>query len=80
MEQMMWSLKRFIRSNAWALFGAVVGAIGGYFYWREIGCATGTCPITSKPLNSIIYFAGLGYLLAGILRPKQIKNTEFKIK
>ncbi len=80
MEQKMWSLKRFIRSNAWALFGAVVGAIGGYFYWREIGCATGTCPITSKPLNSVIYFAGLGYLLAGILRPKQIKNTEFKIK
>ncbi len=71
----MWSLRKFVRSNVWALLGISLGALGGYFYWLEIGCATGTCPITSKPLNSVLYFAGLGYVLAGILNPKQ--NQRF---
>ena len=30
-------------------------------------CSTGTCPITSKPLNSILYFAFLGYLFVNIV-------------
>jgi len=66
----MWSLRKFVRSNVWSILGVALGGIGGYFYWREIGCATGTCPITSKPLNSVLYFAGLGYVLAGILKSK----------
>ncbi len=74
MEQKMWSLRKFVRSNVWSILGVALGGIVGYFYWREIGCATGTCPITSRPLNSVIYFAVMGYVLAGILRPKQVKN------
>lgn len=30
--------------------GILLGALGGYLYWRFVGCATGTCPITSSPL------------------------------
>jgi hypothetical protein len=44
-----------------------LGGIAGYFYWKEIGCVTGTCPITSKPLNSIIYFAVLAYFVTGTI-------------
>ncbi|RAR73930.1 hypothetical protein [Flavobacterium aciduliphilum] len=43
--------------------GVIVGAVSGYLYYRFIGCATGTCAITSKPLNSTAYFAVLGGLL-----------------
>jgi hypothetical protein len=71
MEKKMWSLRKFGRINVWSILGISLGALGGYFYWREIGCATGTCPITSKPLNSVLYFAGLGYILAGMLKPKR---------
>lgn len=43
--------------------GIVVGAIAGYLYYYYIGCASGTCSITSKPLNSSLYGAVMGGLL-----------------
>ena len=34
---------------------AVVGAIGGFLYYRLVGCASGTCPISSNPYISTAY-------------------------
>ena len=46
--------------------GVVIGAIAGYVYYFYIGCASGTCAITSKPLNSTLYGAVMGGLLFNI--------------
>jgi hypothetical protein len=35
--------------------GILVGAVAGYLYYRYIGYNSGTCVITSKPLNSTLY-------------------------
>jgi hypothetical protein len=43
--------------------GVVAGAIAGYLYYFYVGCASGTCAITSKPLNSTLYGALMGGLL-----------------
>ncbi|MDD2985330.1 DUF6132 family protein [Flavobacterium sp.] len=43
--------------------GIVVGLIAGYAYYHFIGCASGTCSITSKPVNSTLY----GGLMGGLL-------------
>jgi hypothetical protein len=43
--------------------GIVVGAIAGYLYYFYLGCASGTCAITSKPLNSTLYGALMGGLV-----------------
>ena len=43
--------------------GVIVGAIAGYAYYHFVGCASGTCAITSKPLNSTLY----GGLMGGLL-------------
>jgi hypothetical protein len=43
--------------------GIVVGAIAGYLYYYYIGCASGTCSITSRPLNSSLYGALMGGLV-----------------
>lgn len=43
--------------------GVVVGAIAGYLYYYYVGCASGTCSITSKPLNSTLYGAAMGGLI-----------------
>ncbi len=43
--------------------GVIVGAIAGYLYYFYIGCASGTCAITSKPLNSTLYGALMGGLV-----------------
>ena len=43
--------------------GVIVGGISGYLYYKYVGCSTGTCRITSKPVNSTLYFALIGGLL-----------------
>ena len=43
--------------------GVALGALGGYLYYYFIGCASGSCAITSKPLNSTVYGMFMGGLM-----------------
>ena len=52
--------------------GVVIGAITGYLYYAEIGCLSGTCAITSKPINSTLY----GGLMGGLLFNIFIKSSK----
>jgi hypothetical protein len=52
--------------------GIIVGAIAGYFYYFYIGCASGTCAITSKPLNSTLY----GSLMGGLIFNMFVKSPN----
>lgn len=54
---------KFFVKHKLLLIGTVAGAVCGYAYYHFIGCASGTCPITSKPLNSTAYGALMGALL-----------------
>ena len=66
----------FISKNVLAIIGIIAGAIGGYLYYYFIGCSSGTCPITSKPLNSTVYGAIMGGLFFSLF--KQEKNNSEK--
>jgi hypothetical protein len=46
------------------IIGAAIGGALGFLYYKLVGCSTGTCPITSKPLNSVLYGAVMGLLLS----------------
>lgn len=70
-------MKKWFSNNLLYIIGAAVGAVAGYLYWQQIGCSSGTCAITSKPLNSTIYGAAMGALLFGIFK-KQTKKQEDK--
>jgi hypothetical protein len=64
-----------------AFIGLILGAIGGYIYYIEIGCNSGTCPLTSNPYMSILWGAAMGYLLGDIFKrnPKpQPKEEELR--
>jgi len=63
-------MKKLLKNNLW-LAGVFLGAAGGYLYWKYIGCTSGTCTITSKPVNSMVYFGILGGLLLSMLQPKK---------
>lgn len=52
--------------------GIVVGAVLGYLYYFYVGCASGTCAITSKPLNSTLY----GALMGGLIFNMFIKSPK----
>lgn len=53
----------FLRNNRWLFIGTILGAVAGYAYFHFVGCNTGTCAITSKPLNSTLYGSVMGALL-----------------
>ncbi len=61
-------MKKWISVNRLYLAGALAGGLAGFIYWYKIGCASGTCLITSKPLNSSLYGALLGSLLFGLFK------------
>ena len=42
------------------IIGLLVGALAGYAYYYFVGCASGTCSITSSPVNSTLYGAMMG--------------------
>lgn len=52
-----------IQKNKWLILGVLAGSVAGYAYYYFVGCADGTCSITSQPLNSTLYGAMMGGLL-----------------
>lgn len=50
------------------MLGIVIGGALGFAYYRFIGCATGTCPLTSHPVVSTVYGMILGGLIASSFR------------
>ena len=65
----------FFIKHKFTFFGIVVGAIGGYLYYHFIGCASGTCSITSQPVNSTLYGAMMGGLLLSSFK-KEKKDED----
>jgi hypothetical protein len=57
---MLRKLLLFGKKYALTLMGIIIGAIIGYIYWQQIGCSSGSCAITSSPVNSTIYGAIMG--------------------
>jgi hypothetical protein len=67
---------KYIFAHKMTLLGLVVGALLGYLYFQEIGCESGTCAITSKPLNSTLYGAFMGGLLANSFKKNEQKSKS----
>jgi len=55
-------IRKWIRPVLFTLGGALVGLA----YYRFIGCASGSCPITSSPFGSMLYMGLVGWLVSGI--------------
>lgn len=67
-------MKKLFSNYKLHLLGAVVGAVIGYFYWQQIGCVSGTCAITSNPVNSTLYGSIMGALVFSIFKKNKISN------
>ena len=55
-------IRKWIRHALFTLGGALAGL--AYYYF--IGCASGSCPITSSPFSSMLYMGLIGWLISGI--------------
>ena len=49
------------------LLFAALGAVGGWMYYTNVGCTTGTCVITSSVYSTMTYTGLLGILVAYII-------------
>ena len=65
-------LKRF---KLILIFGAA-GALGGFLYWKFVGCLSGTCPIKSIWYMSTLYGAVIGMLVGSIIRDIVLKYKK----
>ena len=54
--------------------GVGIGAAGGYLYYHFIGCASGSCAITSNPVNSTLYGMAMGGLMLDMVHDWLIKR------
>lgn len=67
--------KPFWKRLPWlGIAGALVGALGGYIYYIEIGCNSGSCAITSNPWMSMLWGAAMGYLLFDLFSGKRKRS------
>jgi hypothetical protein len=48
------------------MISVLIGGAIGFLYYKVVGCPNGSCPITAKPMNTIIYGAVVG-LLVGLI-------------
>jgi uncharacterized protein YcfJ len=67
-------MRKWFNNNKLYVAGAILGAIAGYLYWQQVGCSSGTCMITSRPLNSTVYGALMGALLLGMFKKENKKQ------
>jgi len=65
-------LAHFSHRTLWQrrVFFGLVGAVAGFGYYTFIGCASGTCPISSNPFISTAYGT-----LIGVFVPAQKKKS-----
>ena len=75
-KQGILNMKSWVLNNKLLLAGIILGAAGGYIYWQQIGCSSGSCAITSKWPNSTAYGALMGGLLFSMF--KKEKNASNK--
>lgn len=68
-------MTEWILNNKIVLLGGILGAIGGYLYYYWIGCVSGTCAITSQPVNSTLYGALMGGVFLSMFRPAGKKEN-----
>lgn len=69
-------LKRYLPEIA----GAAAGAIGGFIYWKYVGCLSGTCAIKSNWYLMVPWGAVLGFLagsvIGDLIRKKDKKKEQ----
>ena len=60
------------------VIATAAGALGGFLYWKYVGCQSGTCPIKSVWYLSTLWGLVMGYLVGSIIEELLMKVREKK--
>ncbi len=72
-------MKKNIREKYLTIIFTLIGALGGFLYWKFVGCISGTCPIQSVWYWSTLWGAAIGYLMGDFINElvqKRKRKTE----
>jgi hypothetical protein len=58
--------KSFFKKFLPEITGAVLGAAGGFIYWKYVGCVSGTCTIKSNWYLMIPWGILMGFLVGSV--------------
>jgi hypothetical protein len=70
----IYKIIRWLKESLGAIIGTIIGGISGFFYYKMVGCPSGSCAITSNPWMTILWGAALGYLIGNTFK-KNNKKT-----
>ncbi len=71
-------MRDFISKYKLQLTFSILGAVGGFLYWKFVGCQSGTCPIKSVWYLSTLWGLAFGYLSGSILKDIIVRFREKK--
>jgi hypothetical protein len=68
----------FLKKHKLLIIFGLLGAISGFFYWKFVGCLSGTCPIKSVWYWSTLYGALIGVLAGSIINDIVVRYRKNK--
>jgi len=75
-------IKEIFQSKRIQIIFLLIGATGGFLYWRLVGCTSGTCAIKSVWYWTTLWGAAMGYLVGDfindIIQKRKRKKEEEK--
>lgn len=69
-------MKEFLKKNRLPVIFGLLGATGGFLYWRFVGCISGTCVIQSVWYWTTLWGAAMGYLIGDTIKDIIIKREK----
>lgn len=69
-------MKGFFQKKRIQLIFLLIGALGGFLYWKLVGCKTGTCPIKSVWYWTTLWGAAVGYLAGDFVVDLMLKRKK----
>lgn len=74
------NLKNLWKKYRVNLLFIIIGAIGGYIYWKEIGCLSGTCPLKSLWYYDALLGALVSLLILDLIKAFLRKRKKYEKK
>ena len=71
-------MKDIIKLKRYTILFTLIGAAGGYLYWKYVGCLSGTCPIQSVWYWSTLWGAAFGFLTGDFINDFVVKRKSNK--
>lgn len=75
-------IREIFKSKRIQIIFLLIGAVGGFLYWRFVGCNSGTCAIKSVWYWSTLWGAAVGYLVGDFIgdfvQKRKLKRGEEK--